>query len=517
MREKPVIKIAIKVNGGFGTVLVRANYIHCLYEYLDDEDIHIYAYGHKSSSMNDAIFKKQPSIYWYGVEKEWNTREKEKFDVIMVLDVYPDLIYANEETIKRNPRLEELVKEWNLFKNTDDNRMYFENLRKSKPYVYTQLIIQEKTVLNSADIKGILGIENDYRMPVIIKGDEKQILKKFGLEGKKFITIQRGINPKLGISETPKMWPVVYYDELVKKLKQKYPDILIVQLGESSEHCKSIEEIDVSLLGKTTWNDLKVLLKHAILHIDGECGMVHLRKSLHAGPSVVLFGSTPKAFFGYTGNINISSGACKHWCAELREDWEYNCLRGEKHAPCMYELKPEMVYNEICKYLEGDDRSVYQKAPGQVYGSVTHKLIEEYGDRIDAQYVNEHLINEDIWDYELVNLPVKKLLCTVFDGEMWNKLPVKETPAYRYLEGETQVYEENMRVRDEILDNNVHSVERFAKLVENVGKKGLDDKTLIVVGCDNVIKDGLHRSALWMHQYGEESFIPAIKVYRLER
>lgn len=37
---------------------------------------------------------------------------------------------------------------------------------------------------------------------------------------------------------------------------------------------------------------LKVILKHAKLHIDSEGGLVHLRHAIKGGPSVVLFGPT---------------------------------------------------------------------------------------------------------------------------------------------------------------------------------------------------------------------------------
>lgn len=67
-------------------------------------------------------------------------------------------------------------------------------------------------------------------------------------------------------------------------------------MGESPERCKTLHGIDVNLIGKTDWDDLKILLKNALYHIDGECGMVHLRKALKTGPSVVLFGPTPIKF-----------------------------------------------------------------------------------------------------------------------------------------------------------------------------------------------------------------------------
>ena len=63
----------------------------------------------------------------------------------------------------------------------------------------------------------------------------------------------------------------------------------------------SVLYINAGSFGKR-WGDLKILLKNALYHIDGECGMVHLRKALKTGPSVVLFGPTPIKFFSYSNN-----------------------------------------------------------------------------------------------------------------------------------------------------------------------------------------------------------------------
>ena len=506
------IKIAIKVNGGFGTVLVRANYIHCLYTYLADSNIKLYVYGHKSSSMNDAIFKNQESIFWYGSENAWNSLKKEKFALAIVLDLYPNIVYMKKIRLFKNDKLLSLVEAWENFKYNEKSFLYFKDLRKSKPSMYASLINQRKNILNSADIDGMLGIENEYTMPIFIEKNESEVLAHFKLD-RPFITVQRGVNPKLGRSETPKLWPEAYYEKLIGLLKQKYPQYLIVQLGESAEHCKSLKGIDISLLGQTDWDDLKIILKTATLHIDGECGMVHLRKALHAKASVVLFGPTPVDFFGYEGNINLRAESCPHWSAELREDWEYNCLMDKSQAPCMYGLTPEFVFDSINNYFKNPESVVTKK---QLYpsGSKTAALIKEFGDKLDRQYVVDWLSHETIWDYELSDIPVKDLFCTVFNGKNWENMPVAETPAYKFLCGEQKLYRKNMETRNKLLDNNIHSQERFEALIDSMKKN--DSKTLILVGCNNVIKDGQHRAAIWMHKYGKEAKIKALVVYKSE-
>ena len=113
----------------------------------------------------------QPSIYWYGVENEWNLIRQEEYDVVFVLDMYPELKYAKNNI--RNKNLADIVEIWRNFQSNIENKLYYNNLRKSKPYVYTRLIIEQKTVLNSPDIDGVLGIGNEYDMPVVVGADTK--------------------------------------------------------------------------------------------------------------------------------------------------------------------------------------------------------------------------------------------------------------------------------------------------------------------------------------------------------
>lgn len=510
------IKIAVKVNGGFGTVLVRANYIHCLWRYLGDHNVEIYVYAHKSKAVNDAVFKHQPGVFWYGDETQWKEIEKRKFAVVMILDIYPDIQYMDTKKIKENRALEELVKKWDRFEHDIGNELYYKKLRESKPYVYRKLIIEGKTILNSADIDGLLGIGGEYTMPVYIEKDEKQTLGEFHLTPQTYITIQRGINPKLGVQETPKMWPQSYYEALIQLLKKNYPDYEIVQLGESKEHCKTLAGVDIDLLGQTSWDDIKIILKHARLHIDGECGMVHLRKALHAGPSVVLFGPTPTELFGYFGNINLRGSGCSHWCAELRGDWEYRCLKGEEKAPCMYSLKPDFVFGMIDTYLHGDCSVLHQNPSQYPSGVITEEIIVKYREKLDEQYVKDWLSHDDIWGYELTEVCLKDLVCHVFDGNKWVWMPLKESLVYQYLNGNRKPYIDNMKIREERLENNIHSVARYDALIEELKDKTPEETKFIIVSCHNHIKDGQHRAAVWMKKYGEDASVPVLRIYRRE-
>ena len=506
------IKILIKVQGGFGTVLIRANYVYCLYQYLDDERIQIDVIGHKSDEMNDAIFSGVTGISAYYPEDCWDQKKKEKYHLVFVLDLYPCIESCEDRICKLNCRLTRLIQEWRKLRRDSSYSEYFRNIREAKPYEFRKLIDKNKTVLNSADISGELDIGNAYSMPVQIWKNGDSVLNRFGLEKGQYITVQRGINPKLGTTESPKMWSKLNYEGLIRIIKEHYPEYKIVQLGESLSHCKALSGIDISAVGKTDWDDLKVLLKYAKLHIDGECGMVHLRKALNGGPSVVLFGITPKEFFGYDGNINISGDGCPTFCAEIADGWEYRCVRGFDEAPCMESIKPEMVFEKIERFFEGD-LTVLDKRDGKNFWTKNYEeIMEKYGGMIDKEYAEEWFNKQHIFFYELTEVNVSQLKATVYQGAgEWRLIDIVDTPAYAYVVGEKDIYKRNMMLREKELSDNVHSLKRYDELLCSLEKR--DKKVLIIVDEQNIIKDGQHRAAWFMAKNGENSRIPALKVY----
>jgi ADP-heptose:LPS heptosyltransferase len=105
------------------------------------------------------------------------------------------------------------------------------------------------------------------------------------------------------------MWPIRDYERFIELFRRAYPDIKVVQLGHSDRLCKSIDGVDVNLVGKTSLGELAVLLKHSLFHLDGECGMVHMIRFLN-GRSIAIFGTTSENFLGYPENINLRGNGC---------------------------------------------------------------------------------------------------------------------------------------------------------------------------------------------------------------
>ena len=125
---------------------------------------------------------------------------------------------------------------------------------------------------------------------------------------------------------------------------------IIVQIGDDKTP-ELLNSVDINLVGRTNLEELKVILKASKLHIDSEGGLVHMRKALNGGGSVVLFGPTSKEFFGYSSNINIKAeGACTSDCQWLSDKWDSLCIKTmSNNNVCMKAIEPNKVFEQIVK------------------------------------------------------------------------------------------------------------------------------------------------------------------------
>ena len=344
--KKDIPCIVFYLYGGLGDLLIESNYIYAIQQYAEDTPfkIKIY-YGNKE--LLDSVCGLLPDV----VELT-NKDGKISGSVNVELLRFPRIISGDLDYIKSySPKLSKLFDSWNTF--FTHNRKFFDIMPKIDGLAndYTELLDAKR--INQADIGGFLNLGENYIAPIPYPsaGEEQKILEKFGLKDKIFLTINRGQNITSDSKVNNKLWPVEYYNELVAKLKEYYADkFTIVQIGAGKACCNdSFKNIDLNLLGKTNLEELKVILKHAKLHIDSEGGLVHLRHAIKGGRSVVLFGPTSPKIYGYTENLNLRSKACVFPCEWLTDDWLTRCPRRTQKHICMKKLTPEMVFEEIKK------------------------------------------------------------------------------------------------------------------------------------------------------------------------
>ncbi len=208
-------------------------------------------------------------------------------------------------------------------------------------------LLNNKNRIEQMDLANVIPIRRTDFLEIPIFENDKQTLEIFGVFGKKFITINRDSGS--GSFQGTKLWPSDYYIKLLTHIKDTYPELVIIAVGSNIEDCiKSF--VDVDATGRTSMDQMEILLSNAIIHIGTEGGLVHLNHFL-GGVSMVFFGSTSPDVFGYPENINLSSNACYEHCECLTENWALQCPKGDINPPCMHTILPEKAIMEFDVFM----------------------------------------------------------------------------------------------------------------------------------------------------------------------
>ena len=329
---------------GIGDSIIGANYIWHFAHFINDPRVIIDVLS-PQMPFASAIFHEHSyinNLYYYEDDCPYDT-----YNLVILLRRFPSIVHmANVKIFNAN--LNAAIKTFQSSPISDpgENAILQNTLTDSR--ANTLCRIKGLKRIQQPDITQLFKVGTDYKAPIFIDTDEDECLKKFGLLGKKFITFSRECGQMLFDAESTKMWPLSHYDRLVKLLKQETNEYKIVQIGSSTVYSKLIENIDIDLRGKTSLEEVKVILRHSSLHIDNDSGMVHLRHALHAGPSVVMFGPTDIDIYGYPENINIKSKNCHCFpCEWITSSWNLTCINTDNPHICMRSIKPEDVMKEI--------------------------------------------------------------------------------------------------------------------------------------------------------------------------
>ncbi len=329
------IKILIDIGEGLGGIIISLNWVCYFYDkFCKGKEVDLYCTSFNKKILDSFIpnfVHKAPFV------------SAEKYDLKIFLVRCPQLVYADLRKIKAlHPALFDVVMQY--MRAEKKYGMFYELSYKRDGITYNVPSSNIKR-WHQPDILDVFNMTEDFILPIEIP-NETATLEKFKLEKKKYITVNREVG--IGGDNSPKLWPVKNYVELIDKIKVSFPQYTIVEVGTGKG--TSIKNVHRTLAGQTSLDEIKAILKNSLLHIDGEGGLVHLRHALKGGTSCVLFGPSSPEVLGYSENINLSSNACPIHCEFYHDDWLKECVKNVD-CICMKELKPDFVFSKIQEYL----------------------------------------------------------------------------------------------------------------------------------------------------------------------
>lgn len=506
------VKIAFRLNGNLGSILIRTNFVKKFVSLFDRKNVEITVYGHPKAEINKAIFCGLDfidKVYQYG---DLKNKIYKFYDLVVDVDTFPKVLFVNEEVITyKLPSCLPVLDAWNKF--VAEHKLWFEHTADFRPQLYRLANLLGKNCVNNLDIGNQLNLNKEFIFSLITSLNKEDVFSKFGIQSK-YITLNRGSYTLKGQNEGTRVWPLKHYNELTRLLKEKFPKYQLIQIGESPD-CVRIDNIDLFLSGQTNLEELKVLLKNADLHVDGEGGMVHLRRAMTQKPSVVLFGSTPLEFFGHKGNINLTSGACPESCCELYSHWLHTCYKTGGTPYCLQMLMPEVVMENIKKYLE--NRIINDGLSGKFSFSVypgTQKFISDKSFKVDERFVKDFVLPHEIYEYFFEEIKVSDLYCMYFTKkEKWKRVEISQSNCLTFLNGDRAAYDNYNNSKREIMHDYFHSAERFEHLVKTLNEVGYNNEYPIIVNGANTILDGQHRACWLLKKFGPDFKIKVVKIY----
>lgn len=334
-RENKTINVAFFEGGGIGDVIIQTLYIKELKKQIDCETY--FAFASKCPQVYDNFPFIDESI-------KGEIKNRNDFDVIITSRRMYHIDIVNPGKIKK-------LSPW-FYKFCIDNENLRINILKDS-FENDNLLTQYAQIFNKsrieqANVLGLLPINKKSNYFMKWNSGIEDTLNKFNLFNCTYITVSRAVGT---VSKShPKLWPLGYFEELCKLIHDEFPQYKLVQVG-ANDTPNHIKNVDIDLVGKTSIDESKILLKYSLLHIDVEGGLVHLKRTLN-GQSIVIFGPTSKDFFGYEQNINLRADTCPHTCEWVSREWTEKCLLTNDQPACMLALKPQIVFNSVRTQLQ---------------------------------------------------------------------------------------------------------------------------------------------------------------------
>jgi hypothetical protein len=173
---------------------------------------------------------------------------------------------------------------------------------------------------------------------------------KITRNGAPLVTVHHGFDVNWGVDSHRSMKNLSFaqWKRIFQVIRWINPDVEIIQLGDARS--PKLEGINHEYLGCTSFRQSVGLAAGSALHIDGDSGLVHWRRLAGGGPSVVFFGPTAAAYYGYPENLNIQSPFCSP-CWWTKDSWMFKCMLGFNEPECMNQHDLSEVFEDKIRGL----------------------------------------------------------------------------------------------------------------------------------------------------------------------
>lgn len=331
------VSVALKYGPGLGDAIIRKQLFMAISEIAPEAKIDIY--GPNASVWIPAIYRDMPNLN-RAIDDggALYMQNQEKYGLSMTISYMIQVDHVNYDDLNEKcVPLADMARQIETA-NASYNLSIYPVTQNA--IHYARSIFKGWNCYTLYNYTGAFKLES-MRVPIPMEPDKKIDFQQLHL-GKYFtLNYGNGASSKGQKQIVSKQWPKKYFEELALLLKQAYPDVQIIQLGDLST--EKLSHVDRYIFGENL-ELVKYILKGSKLHIDIEGGLVHLATQLGT-QCVCILGPTQKELFSYPQNINIVSEKC-HGCYSLYDN-TYKCARGLDEPECMYDLTPEKVMKKI--------------------------------------------------------------------------------------------------------------------------------------------------------------------------
>lgn len=330
---------SFRITGGLGDLIVAARFIRDLLSLAPSVKFDIY-YG--NPPIAKWIFKRFHNLRGVYLDNIFFSVH-EYYDVSMEVNHIPIVLECGMDLsyISQFPEMVSAIK--SIIHARKDLQLCIDN--------YPQLdhLVGRKAIFSNADRRNYLSKLAGIKFideTLCIDTEKYEINSINSLQ--KYIVIHNGYDPNFNALIKNPTKQYLYFDRVVEILKERVPNIPIVQIGISKTSIPL--KGTINLLDKTTMKQAADIIKNSCLLIDNESGLVHLAAALGKKAAVV-FGPTPKEYFGYPKNISISPEVCGG-CWWVTSTWMEKCPKNQEKPECFASISAERIANTILMEMD---------------------------------------------------------------------------------------------------------------------------------------------------------------------